>query len=285
MTEIKKNKPRVRQAEIEDFDKVYPLLQTMNNTRLSRADWHRLFENHWQLDEFSPGIVLQSGEDIVGYIGTIYSIQNVAGTEQLFCNLTTWIVQEPYRSHSFMMILPLVRNKNIILTSFSSNDVTYEVYKKLGFNDGNQSKRLVYRWPSLRGSQYRIHSDLQSIEQSINAENRTVFDAHKAFGNTYILIQYQEQQCLLMGVMGKNVFKLYYASDRDFMCQHFKHFRNRLMALLKVKKMQVDEHLLKGGFVWFSRRVNWGNPYQYKTSLEHLPSPSPEYSEIFLLNM
>ena len=39
-------KPKVRQADIGDFDKVYPLLKEMNNTRLSRDDWFRLFQNH-----------------------------------------------------------------------------------------------------------------------------------------------------------------------------------------------------------------------------------------------
>ncbi len=285
MTIVKNPKPKIRKAEIEDFDKVYPLLQKMNNACLSRDDWHRLFENHWQMEGFSPGIVLETEHEIVGYIGTIYSIQKLDGKEQIFCNLTTWIVQEDFRSHSFMMILSLVRNKNIVLTSFSSNNVTYEVYKKLGFKDGNKTKRLVYPWPSLCARQYTLLTDIQDIEQNLNSENRKVFDDHKAFGNTYILIQHKDQQCLLMAVRHKIIFKLYYASDRDFMCQHFKHFRNKLMLQYKVKKMQVDEHLLKGRFVWFSRRVNWGNPYQYKTTMESLPSPSPEYSEIFLLNM
>jgi len=142
-------KPKVRKAVIEDFENVYLLLQEINNTRLKKVDWFRLFQNHWNTQEFSPGIVLETVEKIVGYIGTIYSMQMLAGQPQLFCNLTSWIVQDEYRSHSIMMILSLVRNKNVVLTSFSSNNVTYEVYKKLGFKDGNRSKRVIYPFPSL----------------------------------------------------------------------------------------------------------------------------------------
>ena len=190
MTHTTNNKPKARKAELNDFTQIYPLLQEINDIRLDEKGWHKLFENHWNIDEFSPGLVLETEQAIAGFISTIYSTQLVAGKEQVFCNLTSWIVKEAWRSYSFMMILPLVRNKNIVLTSFSSNDVTYELYKKLGFKDGFSGRRI-----------------------------------------------------------------------------------------------QVDKYLLGGHFLWFSRQVKRGNPYQYKTALEHLPPPSPEYSEIFLLNM
>ena len=135
-----KVKPTVRRANVEDFDSIYPLLKEMNNARLRREDWYRLFQDHWSIDEFSPGIVLELEDEIVGYIGTIYSRQIVNGTPRLFCNLTTWIVREEFRSHSIMMIFALVRRKDVVLTSFSSNNVTREVYKKLGFRDGNHGQ-------------------------------------------------------------------------------------------------------------------------------------------------
>ncbi len=285
MTHTTNNKPKVRKAELNDFTQVYPLLQEINDIRLDEKGWHKLFENHWNIDEFSPGLVLETEQGIAGFIGTIYSIQLVAGKEQVFCNLTSWIVKEAWRSYSFMMILPLVRNKNIVLTSFSSNDVTYELYKKLGFKDGFSGRRIVYSWPSFHARNYTLATDIQEIEQQISTENRSVFDDHRAFGNACILIRYKDQQCLLMGVVRKKMLKLYYASDRDFMCQHFKHFRQKLIARFHVRCIQVDEYLLGGHFLWFSRQVKRGNPYQYKTVLEHLPPPSPEYSEIFLLNM
>lgn len=285
MTSKNNTRPRVRKAEVEDFEQVYPLLQEINNTRLSWGDWHKLFENHWNLAEFSPGMVLATEDEIVGYLGTVFSIQMVDGKEQLFCNLTSWIVREAWRSHSFMMLLPLVRNKDIVLTSFSSNDVTYAVYKKLGFKDGHFGRRIVYSWPSFYSGQYSLISDHSEIEQKISVQNRKIFDDHKSFGNTCLLIQYQDQECLLLGVTRKKRLKIYYASNIDFMCQHFKHFRQKLMAHFKVRRIQVDGYILKDSFLWFSRRVKRGNPYQYKTGLDNLTPPSPQYSEIFLLNM
>jgi len=278
-------KPKVRKAEIEDFENVYPLLQEMNNTRLSKDDWFKLFENHWDIEEFSPGIVLEVGKKIVGYIGTIYSKQIIEGQPQLFCNLTTWIVQDEYRSHSIMMILSLVRNKNVVLTSFSSNNVTYEVYKKLGFKDGNNNKRIVYPMPSFRSKKYQLVTDVELIRTTINVDAQAVFNDHRLFGNAYILITFGNEQCLLMGVNRNKHLNIYYASNRKFLQKHISGFRGKLMSLFNAKKMLINESLLAGCKVFLSRKVSWGNPYQYKTSNKYCVDPMPVYSEMFLLNM
>ena len=184
-----------------------------------------------------------------------------------------------------MMIFSLVRNKNVVLTSFSSNNVTYEVYKKLGFKDGSQSKRIVYPFPFFQSNDYKIITDIQEIDDNCNQDNKIIFNDHKSFGNAYALIKYKDEECLLMGVNRDKLFRLFYASNRAFLQGHLKYFRNKLMVKFQAKRMQIDEQLLNGSSLFLSRKVTWGNPYQFKSSIEDLESPSPEYSEIFLLNM
>ncbi len=283
-------KPRVRQAQVDDFEQVYPLLLKMNNAQLKKQDWHRLFENHWSLDEFSPGIVLQAGDNIVGFIGTVYSRQAVAGQSQLFCNLTTWIVLDEYRSYSILMLFTLLKNKNMVLTSFSSNQITYEVYKRLGFKDGNKCKRIVYPlpFPAFRSADYEVIIDAEQIDSQCNPDNKTLFNDHRLFCRAAVLVTHNNAQCLLMGTCRNGSLVLYSASDREFFQQHLKHFRNKLMAAFQVKRLQIDEQLLNGRSLFLSRRVTWSFPYQYKAGSEiesSLPSPSPEYSEVFLLDM
>jgi hypothetical protein len=184
-----------------------------------------------------------------------------------------------------MMLLPLVRNKNVVLTSFSSNKVTYELYKKLGFKDGNRRKRIVYSFPSLRAKNYQIMTDIDNIKTKINADLQAVFNDHCLFGNTYILIICENEQCLLMGVNRNKKLNIYYASNCNFLQKHISGFRARLMSEFKVKKMLINENLLAGSKVFFSRKVSWGNPYQFKTSNKNCVDPMPVYAEVFLLNM
>ncbi|WP_198262608.1 hypothetical protein [sulfur-oxidizing endosymbiont of Gigantopelta aegis] len=278
------SKPTIRQAVVSDFEKVYPLLLKMKNSHLCKQDWQRLFQNHWSEEAFSPGIVLAVGEQIVGYIGTIYSHQKLAGKTRLFCNLSTWIVLHEYRSYSIMMLFPLLKNKDLILTSFSSNDVTYEIYKKLGFKDGNQSKRILYRSSFFQSNDYKIIVDVEEIGRSCNPANKVLFDDHASFGNAYALVKHKQEECLLMGGGGDGLFSLYSASDPQFLQQHLTFFRNQLMSQMRVKRIQIDEQLLNGTSLFLSRLVTWGYPYQYR-SVADIEPPSPEYSEVFLLKM
>ena len=282
-------KPMVRKAKKDDFDKVYPLLKKMEHGQSSREDWKKLFENHWHLDNFTPGIILETDEQVVGFLSTIYSHQLVNSKQQVFCNLSSWIVDEAYRSYSFMMILSLVRNKDIVLTSYSSNDVSYAVYNKLGFKDGNVSKRIVYPFPSLRAlfgnHKYKIITDVNEIRNRINENECQIYEDHCSFHPDSYLITYNKSYCLIMGVKNKNRFEIYTVSDKDFLQYHLKYFRYQFMKILKVKVIWLNENYLNNKFLFLSRKVTWGFPYQYKTSNDSVVDPMPLYSELFLLRM
>jgi hypothetical protein len=282
---IKESQPKLRRATEKDFEKIYPLLKEMNNSHLGRKDWYQLFTNHWSVDNFSPGIILFIGDKIVGFLGTIYSQQIIAGQSQRFCNLTTWIVKNEYRSHSIKMIFYLLKNQQVIFTSFSSNDIVYQVYKKLGFKDANQSQRIVYKLPFFKRKKYHLITTIDEIKRDINESCQKIFYDHYYFNNTIILVQCETQQCLLMGVTQKHIFKLYYVSNKAIFQKLFQEFYQQLMSQLSIHQIHIDEHLLDGIPLFFSRKVTWGNPYQVKSHLDKIVSISPEYSEFFLLNM
>jgi len=57
------------------------------------------------------------------------------------------------------------------------------------------------------------------------------------------------------------------------------------MSKCGAKKIIVDEQLLNNAPLLLSRKVIWGNPYQYKAAKNEILSPTPVYSEIFVLNL
>ena len=282
-------KPTVRKAEMDDFDRVYPLLQKMGHNHSSREDWHKLFENHWQLEDFSPGLLLVHDERVVGFLSTIYSVQTINKQPQIFCNLSSWIVEEQYRSFSFLMILPLVRNKDIVLTSYSSNDVSYAVYNKLGFKEIKRGTRIIYPFPSLKimmpGHGYQIISDYDQIETVLDENEQKLFNDHRDFHPQICLVTYNNENCLMMGVVKNSHFSLYAVSNKAFLQKHLKHFRLLLARALQVNVIRISEYLLEQQFLFLSRKVDWGWPYQYKTHNKQVIDPMPFYSELFLLNM
>jgi hypothetical protein len=281
--------PIVRKATIHDFDKVYPLLKKMRQDRADKAYWQNLFNDHWQFAEFSPGIILQSGDDIVGFLATIYSRQQYNNKPQLFCNLSSWIVDEAYRSYSFMMLLPLLKEKKIVLTSYTSNDISYAIYHKLNFQDGNTYKRIVYALPSLTrffsANAYQIVVDAEAILALLNDKDRQIYVHHQSFHTQSYVITYHNTYCLIMGEIIDAMFHVYSVSDCSFLQQHLGRVRNQLMHQMQVKSLLINENCLNKQALFLSRKVQWGLPYQYKTHDPDIIDPSPVYSELFLLKM
>ncbi len=281
--------PIVRKATIHDFDKVYPLLKKIRQDRADKAYWQNLFTDHWHFGEFSPGIILQSGDDIVGFLATIYSRQQYHNKPQLFCNLSSWIVDEAYRSYSFMMLLPLLKEKKMVLTSYTSNDISYAIYHKLNFQDGNTHQRIVYASPSLRhffnADAYQIIVDADAIQARLNEHDRQVYVHHQSFHTQCYLITYQNTYCLIMGERVKTMFHVYSVSDCLFLQQHISRMRNQLIHQMQVKSLLINENCLNNKALFLSRKVQWGLPYQYKTHDPDIVDPSPVYSELFLLKM
>ena len=282
-------KPTVRKAQMNDFDRVYPLLQKMEHSHSSREDWHKLFENHWQLEDFSPGLLLVQDDKVVGFLSTIYSIQTINNKPQIFCNLSSWIVEEEYRSFSFLMILPLVRNKDIVLTSYSSNDVSYAVYNKLGFKEVQKGTRIVYPFPSLKlllsPKKYEIICDTKIISEKIDELDKQIFNDHRSFQADMLLVRHGNESCFITGKKNYNRFEIYAITNKAFFQTHLKHFRFKLMLKLKVNVLWIKEYLLDNQVLLLSRKVDWGLPYQYKTNNESVIDPVPFYSEFFLLKM
>ncbi len=280
---------RVRKADEDDFDRVYPLLQQLGNGLSGREDWQNLFKNHWQLSDFSPGMILETDEKVVGFLSTIYSHQMVNGQKYVLCNLSSWIVDKEYRSQSILLLLPLIKNKNIILTSFSSNEVSYAVYNKLGFKDGNASQRIIYQFPSLanfsKSQEYQIITDPEVIQRSIIDTDRQIYNDHLVFQKQGCLIIYKDEYCLIMGQKNDQQLTVYTVSNRKFLQQHLKFFRHQLMKYLKVKQMVINENYLNNQALFMSRKVSWGIPCQYKTNHSEVIDPVPLYSELFLLKM
>ncbi len=280
---------RVRKADADDFDRVYPLLQQLGNGLSGREDWQNLFKNHWQLSEFSPGMILETDEKVVGFLSTIYSHQMINDQKYVLCNLSSWIVDKGYRSQSILLLLPLIKNKDIILTSFSSNEVSHAVYNKLGFKDGNVSQRIIYQFPSLanfsKSQEYQIITDSEVIQRRIVDTDRQIYNDHLVFQKQSCLITYKDEYCLIMGQKSAQQLTVYTVSNREFIQHHLKFFRQQLMKHLKVKQMVINENYLNNQALFLSRKVCWGVPCQYKTNHPEVIDPAPLYSELFLLKM
>lgn len=281
------DKVSIRAATIEDFNAVYPLLCELNDSRLSRKDWQLLFKNHWQLEGFSPGVLIQHQEEVVGFIATIWMPN--CDNDNKICNLSSWIVKKEYRSSSMLMLLKLFRDKNTTFTSFSSNDVSYEIYQKLKFQDWESYARVLYPFPSLQQGKFRIIDDQTQFKTILTEQEYQIFLNHQSLPCQHILVLDKEHQyCYLIGVQRGKKLKLYYASDPIFIQDNISGLRWPLMKHFGVSKLYIGMKIIGTIAPFLSRKKIYRHPYQIKSGKSKQFDTNQLtllYSELLMLGM
>lgn len=255
---------RVRAARATDFDRVYPLLQQLNDSRISREVWQRLFQPLWRGEDYCPGYVLEDGEDIGGFIGTLYSERRVAGQTQRVCNLTSWVVLPAYRSQSVMLLMPILRDKSVTLTSLTSSVEAYAIYQKLGFKDLDDRARVVYRslLPGRRGFDILLGDDCIA---ELDAAARDICTDHRGLDVQHCLVRRGGEQCYLMLERKRGRGHVHYTSDPAWFRDQLPRLRGPLLRRLDCRTLQVDERFLAGRRIGLSRAKVFDQPKQYRS--------------------
>lgn len=258
-------KARVREAQVEDFERVYPLLRQLNDTRMTRPVWHRLFEPLWRGEGFCPGYVLEDNELIGGFIGTLYSARLIHGREHRLCNLTSWVVLPEYRSQSVMLLLPILRDKAVTLTSLTSSVEAYAVYKKLGFADLDTSARVIYRSPLPGRRGYQIATGEDCLAQLGGASLQVGRD-HEGLDIIHCLVSRGDDgACYLLLESKRARAHVHHISDVLWFRRHVSAFRRALLNALGLRTLQVDERFLQQKKLFLSRAKVFDQPKQFRS--------------------
>ena len=101
------------------------------------------------ISDYPIGYVMKNeNNNIVGFMGTIYSRRNFNNQEYIYCNIHSWIVDETYRINSFLLLMPLI-NQKITLTAFTpvkslvgllekfNFTFSFVIWKHFGAGEGN----------------------------------------------------------------------------------------------------------------------------------------------------
>src|SRR3990167_6293028 len=96
----------VRKTLAGDFEKIYPLLLEFNSPFM-REDWQRIFHYRWDGAQDHIGYHIENGNEIIGFMGLIFSCRMKNGKRYTFCNITSLIVKPEYRSTTVLLLRKL----------------------------------------------------------------------------------------------------------------------------------------------------------------------------------
>jgi hypothetical protein len=273
---------KIRPAMPVDFQRVYPLLQQLNDTRMTREVWQRLFLPLWREPEFCPGYVVEDGDSIVGFIGTLYSVRQVGGVEHRVCNLTSWIVLPEYRHQSVMLLLPILRDKSVTLTSLTSSPEAYAVYKKLGFKDLDSSARVIYRFPPLLPGRCRLYRGSEAAAR-LDPSLQQIYRDHANLDLEHCVVEGHGGSCYLVAELKRGRAHLHFVSEPRWFRDHVSAFRYQLLSALGVKTLQLDERFLQQKMIFPSRRKVFDQPKQLRSTALVAGDIDALYSELVVL--
>lgn len=209
----------VRQAQREDFEVVFPLLDRyFAQVHLSRQKWRTLFECPWSKPNDFPGFLLVEGKIIRGFLGTIFSERQFEGGIHRLCNMTSWVVEEGYRAHSLKLLLAILTLPDCTITNFTPSPAVATVLGRSGFIEISDHRLLLWplSWPTKKQG-VKLVADHDLISQTLSIEDQRILRDHQQFRCDHLLLSDGERYCYLvtsrLKYRGIPVARIHYVSN------------------------------------------------------------------------
>lgn len=136
----------VRPADERDIDAVIPFLHAGLGPHWPPEAWRRLFEYPRVASQPNLGFVLESGDQIVGFLGAIYSERLMGGHLERFCNLSSWYILPQYRNLSLKLLMALLTQRGYTFTNLTPSERVVQVMKACGFRPLESHKLMYGPW-------------------------------------------------------------------------------------------------------------------------------------------
>ncbi len=280
----------VRQAVSGDFEAVLPLLREFRNPYVGDGGWLRLFSDPFRSGEPSCGTVMLDGEKPVGFLGALYSRRVLAGRERRMCNLTSWIVREPYRGRSVFMLLPLLKEPGTDIVDLTPSAEVSGLLLKAGFRElETGTSVLMPRFPS--GPACKVAAADEGEGDMLTPEERGLRDDHRIPGCRAFLVTSGGGRCFCLisrMVRRKKPFLLgavHHIGNPELFGRFSGRAVAKLCLSLGVTSLYADERMLKGVRIPGSFRLALKRPRLFRSEDLAPGDVDNLYSEFPLLNI
>jgi acetoacetyl-CoA synthetase len=255
--------PIIRKARGDDFERIYPLLLGFKNPHLKEEQWRQLFVDHSGLQKDHFGWVLVDGDDVVGFLGTIFSERTNRGETVRLCNLTSWIVKHEYRTHSLALHAKVIADPSVTVTNLSPSPQVLKLIEKLGFTVIDKSERIILPIVTTRTflDRCQVLTKPSAVQSALEGESLRFFRDHQLPFNHHLLLHTHAGDCYLMmnrsyktihGSLRLPFARVHHIGTPDIFLRHLEKLVVRVAASLKVVAMIVDDRMLQGTVPWHS---------------------------------
>lgn len=288
----------IREVHEDMIDAVKTFLADREGFR-DRNGWKGLFNYAWKLPAYPYGYVITEGEDILAFVGTIFSERSIDGKDRICCNMNTWYVLEKHRPRmlAIKILKPIIGMRDVLITALSPGDLTVTVLERLGFKILEEEQIAIpvapAIWPAFEKSKKPlVLFDDPGLENYLSKEDLKIFKDHSTLTCKHFLIRERQTERYCYGIATTAPLRklpiirgqwlnLCYLSNPDLFVENFRFLRNRL---LKRGFLAVccDSRLLPKKISRLSQRKKKKRQYRWKEGV--LEQVDNLYSELVTFN-
>lgn len=278
--------PAVEPVFPSDFDRVAGLLGQLDPTR-SPDRWRPIFDFGWRRPDEPVGLMVRSGDRVVGYMGTILSEQIVEGRPERFCNVTSWVVADSERGVGALLGLALGRFQGYTITSLTPNRLTVPILTRLGLRVLDEHWTVLCpTWPGRPAGRCRVVTD-QEGSALLDPEDARILADHRPYAR-HLVATGEDGACLVVYTLRRRwrlrTARLHYLSNRKAFPGYWPAIRRSLVARHRAWLAEADSRLLSGLHLSGAVRKRMGMPRLFRSAL-HPEQVTDLYSEVILLGV
>ncbi len=197
------SRPTIREARAADLPAIAAYLAPRLGGRGGEQRYRRFLEYGWLADKPNLGFLIEDGGRVGGFIGAIYSRRRVRGRELLFCNLTSWHVEERFRNLSLALVGRLLARPDCTFTTFSPTERVVEVLKFFKFKVLDPEKAMFAPVSGLSGLVRRPRARIfwgKDLLGRLTQSEQRIFEDHASYRCGHFVIEQADERCYFVTV-------------------------------------------------------------------------------------
>lgn len=232
------------------------------------------------LKKYPSGYVLKIKNEIVGFVGTLFSKRKIRNKNYIYCNIHTWIVNESHRMGSHLLFIPLIK-KNCVITVLSLQKRLVGIFKKMGFRSLEMNYKIVFLtnyFSFFNKSLFQIEKNFTQIKKKLSKKDLKIYKDHSNASFIKFLVCHKENKLnsvLIIASFTKkkryfNVLNILYASNKSFLKNNWNSINKEIFKTYKV--FFCSQYFLKEEDCVFPKSTNFSMNFKKTICVKNLPT-------------
>ena len=248
---------QIKKISINKWTKKYYINQVFFNSRLETQSINFLKnQNYLNYNEIKKilkinydkkyplGYVLKTKNEIVGFLGTLFSERKINNKNYIYCNIHTWIVDDSHRISSHLLFSSLIKKKCVI-TVLSPLEKLCNTFKKMSFDIRKMHYRVVFLinlFSFFYKNSFQIEKNSLQIKKKLNKRDWKIYQDHSDSSFIKFIIFNKDKKSNFSFIISKiikkknyfNVLNILYASNEKFLKKNWELINKKIFREFEV---------------------------------------------------